>query len=238
MSDQDRIIRERVSINEASYIRVAKSIQAIPSLRFLDKDAIIAAGKDTDRALQSYETAVLKFQLQKNVAKREIENYNSQKSVIEQKYNTAMTITAGLEEELKLAKVKREQVEEYNRFVKNMVETQRLQSRSDTTKSIEILHEEIRELEAQKNEYQKVWTARRSRFAEILDALQGMQNQIRQEKEEQDRREGMDEAEEGEIPLAEAASQLSQTASTQPSNGTITPQPLEAALDQDKMDTS
>ncbi|KAJ8101054.1 hypothetical protein POJ06DRAFT_87500 [Lipomyces tetrasporus] len=223
MSDQlDKIIRERVSINEAAYKRIFKSIQALPNLRFSCKEEIESAKKEIDNALSNYEVSVFKFQLQRGISGKEIANYEAEQAEIRDTYDKGRTVTLNLESELSDARKLRSQLEEYDRFTRKMA-SDRLRTRAETIKALQRLETEIRELEAEKEEYAKVWTARREQFSEIVSALQGMQRQIREEKEEQDRREGMDETEEGEaveVPKSGVQSVL------RSASGSATPNPL------------
>ncbi|KAK9484486.1 hypothetical protein V1527DRAFT_490849 [Lipomyces starkeyi] len=222
MSDQiDKIIRERVSINEAAYKRVFKSIQTLPILRFSSKEEIESAKKEIDNALSNYEVSVLKFQLQKSVSGREIAKYEAEQSEIRDTYDKGTTVTSNLESELSGARILRSQLEEYDKFTRKMA-SDRLRTRAETIKALHRLETEIKELEVQKEEYAKVWTARREQFSEIVSALQGMQRQIREEKEEQDRREGMDETEEGEAVEAPKFAQSVQRSAS----GSATPNPV------------
>ncbi|KAK9372576.1 uncharacterized protein V1513DRAFT_451823 [Lipomyces chichibuensis] len=223
MSDQiDKIIRERVSINEAAYKRVFKIIQTLSILRFASKEEIESAKKEIDNALSNYEVSVLKLQLQKSVSGREIAKYEAEQSEIRDAYDKGKTLTSNLESELSDARILRSQLEEYDKFTRKMA-SDRLRTRAETTKALHRLETEIKELEVQKEEYAKVWTARREQFSEIVSALQGMQRQIREEKEEQDRREGMDETEEGE---AVEAPKFGAQSVLRSASGSATPNPV------------
>ncbi|KAK9351905.1 hypothetical protein V1505DRAFT_370625 [Lipomyces doorenjongii] len=223
MSDQiDKIIRERVSINETAYKRVFKIIQTLPILRFSSKEEIESAKKEIDSALNNYEVSVLKFQLQKSVSGREIIKYETEQSEIRDTYDKGTTVTSNLEFELSDARILRSQLEEYDKFTRKMA-SDRLRTRAETIKALHRLETEIKELEVQKEEYAKVWTARREQFSEIVSALQGMQRQIREEKEEQDRREGMDETEEGE---AVEAPKFGAQSVLRSASGSATPNPV------------
>ncbi|KAK9364939.1 hypothetical protein V1509DRAFT_667600 [Lipomyces kononenkoae] len=220
MSDQlDKIIRERVTINEVAYKRVFKTIQTLPALRFSSKEEIESAKKEINHALSNYEVSILKSQLQKGASGKEIVQYEAEQSEIRETYDKGKAVTYDLERELSDARILRSQLEEYDKFTRKMA-TDRLRTRAETTKALQRLEEDIKELELQKEEYAMVWTARREQFAEIVSALQGMQKQIREEKEEQDRREGMDETEEGEaveVPKSGTQSVL------MPASGAATP---------------
>jgi hypothetical protein len=99
-------------------------------------------------------------------------------------YDKGTTVTSNLESELSDARILRSQLEEYDKLTRKMA-SDRLRTRAETIKALHRLETEIKELEVQKEEYAKVWTARREQFSEIVSALQGMQRQIREEKEEQ-----------------------------------------------------
>ncbi|KAK9239761.1 hypothetical protein V1525DRAFT_397574 [Lipomyces kononenkoae] len=223
MSDQlDKIIRERVSINEAAYKRVSKIVQTLPTLRFATEEEIESAKKEISHALSNYEVSILKFQLQKSASGKEIVQYEVEQSEIRETYDKGKTVTYNLECELSDARILRSQLEEYDKFTRKMA-SDRLRTRAETTKALQRLEEDIKELEQQKEEYAMVWTARREQFSEIVSALQGMQRQIREEKEEQDRREGMDETEEGEAVEAPKSGMQSVFMSA---SGTATPNPV------------
>ncbi|KAK9456828.1 hypothetical protein V1511DRAFT_495418 [Dipodascopsis uninucleata] len=189
----EKLILERVSINELGYRKLLKKIQALPGLRFVAQDEILNARRELELEFSSLELSLWKAQLQKDVNTEEVSNYESQKTEIKHLYEHGSIVTENLESEFADAQRQLARLQEYDKFARTMTEKDRLATRADQTAAIEALEAEIQELEIQKNEYAHVWVARRRQFAEIMGALQGMQTQIREEKEEQERIEGLEE---------------------------------------------
>jgi len=100
---------------------------------------------------------------------------------------------ASLHTSLSLAQETKRNKLTYDTIASEILSTPHLKPRQTQQDSIARLQQEIADLEQEKDDYGKVWTARRQQFGEIVNALTGMQAQIQEDKEEQERREALDE---------------------------------------------
>ncbi|KAA8899638.1 Tho complex subunit 7-domain-containing protein [Sphaerosporella brunnea] len=154
---------------------------------------------EIDLDFSYFSSAITRIQLQLTTSSREVSRYAAEKTRIESLAAEARETLMRLRESLLSSQLEKTNRLEYDRIAADILEsTPRLKPRDEQHANIARLNEEIKDLEREREEYRKVWAARRAQFEEIVKQLEVMSAQIKEEKDEQDRRDGMSEGEEEE----------------------------------------
>lgn len=151
---------------------------------------------DLDLDFAHFCASLARIQLLLSTSTREVARYTADQGAITAQAGAARAELAQLRGSLAGAQTAKAHRLQYDAIAGDILGMQGLRPRAEQRVSLARLGGEIAELERERDEYSKVWAARRGQFEEIVKQLEVMSAQIKEDKDEQDRREGMSEEEE------------------------------------------
>ncbi|KAK9462634.1 uncharacterized protein V1516DRAFT_670765 [Lipomyces oligophaga] len=179
----DKVVNQRLSVNEVVYGRLLRSINALPSTAISATSNLAQIKSAIDSNLDGFELYLIRLQLQIDVTTQEVDQYESEKLRLEREQILATQYTATLETAKASSHGRRQQLKEYNAIVKSMNSQHLDATREEVIARIAELESDLVDLQAEISNGKNIWSARKAQFSQILDALHNMQIQINQEME-------------------------------------------------------
>ena len=229
---QDKIIRNKLDVDERPLKRLAKSVCAVA------RQTQVSSLEDEKQAIDldftTYENTLRRILAILKANANELDRYEQERINIQAAYAQAEEEIAKLKTELSAEQAARDDRASYDQLATE-IQTTASKSRKQQAAAIEKLKEEVSELEEEKAQYNAVWQTRKLGFDDIMHKLGILQREISGEKESAELRE-MDSDEEGAINDKSEVIDTEMSNVTAPENATA--QISEPIAQDDKMDFS